>query len=43
MDSAGSNNGGRFVVGAYDQKATVFHCPDTPNKGDCERIDVDFK
>ncbi len=43
MDSASSNHGGRFVVGAYDHKATVFHCPDAPNKGDCERIDVDFK
>ena len=43
MDSAESNHGGRFVVGAYDHKATVFHCPAKPGQGDCERVDVDFK
>ena len=43
MDSADSKHGGRFVVGAYDHKATVFHCPEQPGSTDCERIDVNFK
>ena len=43
MDSASTDHGGRFVVGAWDNKRAVFHCPDKPGVGDCERIDVELK
>ncbi|GAA6135458.1 hypothetical protein NBRC116188_22480 [Oceaniserpentilla sp. 4NH20-0058] len=43
MDSAKSNHGGQFVVGAYDHRASIYHCPSSPNTGDCERVDVEYK
>ncbi|RBO83926.1 hypothetical protein [Marinomonas aquiplantarum] len=42
-DSAVAPDGGRFVSGQYDGSKAIFHCPSTPDAGDCERINVDFK
>lgn len=41
LDSAPSQDGGRYVSGAYDGKAAIFYCP--ANSDDCDRVDVDFE
>ena len=42
FDSAQSQDGGRFVVGAYNGKSAVFHC-DTSTNAKCKHIKVKFK
>ncbi len=42
-DSAPASEGGRYVVGSYDMKKSVFYCPANSSQDDCEKIDVDIK